>query len=52
MSESLLHLQVGDYKGTQRAATVAYRGAQFFAVSFVASMFGHSLTKYLVSRLS
>ena len=42
-------VQVGKYKPAQRAATVLYRGAQFFAVSFAASMVGHSLTKYLVS---
>jgi len=38
-------VQVGKYKPAQRAATVAYRGARFFGV---ASMFGHSLTKYMV----
>ena len=42
-------MQVGKYKPAQRAAVVAYRGAQFFGVSFVASMVGHSLTKYMVS---
>lgn len=41
-------VQVGKYSPVQRAATVLYRGAQFFAVSFAASMVGHSLTKYLV----
>ena len=45
-------VQVGKYKPAQRAATVAYRGAQFFGVSFVASMVGHSLTKYMVSLSS
>ena len=49
LHEGLLQLQTGNFKATQRAATVLYRGAQFFAVSFVASMAGHSLTKYLVS---
>lgn len=43
-------LQVGNYKPAQRAAVVAYRGAQFFGVSFMASMTGHSFTKYLVDR--
>ncbi|KAL3155755.1 hypothetical protein ABBQ32_012772 [Trebouxia sp. C0010 RCD-2024] len=43
-------LQVGKYSPVQRAATVLYRGAQFFAVSFAASLVGHSLTKYLVDR--
>ena len=42
-------VQVGKYNPIQRAATVLYRGTQFFAVSFAASMVGHSLTKYLVS---
>lgn len=42
-------VQLGNYKPAQRLATVAYRGAQFFGVSFAASMVGHSLTKYLVS---
>ncbi len=42
-------MQVGKFKPAQRAAVVAYRGAQFFGVSFVASMVGHSLTKYMVS---
>ena len=28
---------------------MAYNGAQFFGVSFVASMVGHSLTKYIAS---
>ncbi len=45
-------MQVGKYKPAQRAAVVAYRGAQFFGVSFVASMVGHSLTKYMVSLSS
>ena len=45
-----LVVQVGQYKPAQRLATVAYRGAQFFGVSFAASMFGHSLTKYVVSK--
>ncbi|KAL0045220.1 hypothetical protein WJX82_001088 [Trebouxia sp. C0006] len=40
-------IQVGKYKPAQRAATVAYRGAHFFGV---ASMFGHSLTKYMVDE--
>ena len=43
-------MQVGKYSPVQRAATVLYRGTQFFAVSFAASMVGHSLTKYLVSH--
>ncbi|DBA68740.1 TPA: hypothetical protein ACH3X2_013437 [Trebouxia sp. C0005] len=43
-------LQVGKYKPAQRAAVVAYRGAQFFGVSFLASALGHSLTKYMVDR--
>ena len=43
-------MQVGKYNPVQRAATVLYRGTQFFAVSFAASMVGHSLTKYLVSH--
>jgi len=42
-------VQVSKYKPAQRAAVVAYRGAHFFGVSFVASMLGHSLTKYTVS---
>lgn len=41
-------VQVGKYSPIQRAATVLYRGTQFFAVSFAASMVGHSLTKYMV----
>lgn len=41
-------MQVGKYSPVQRAATVLYRGTQFFAVSFAASMVGHSLTKYMV----
>ena len=40
--------QVGKYNPAQRAATVLYRGTQFFVVSFAASMLGHSLTKFLV----
>ena len=43
-------MQVGKYSPVQRAATILYRGTQFFAVSFAASMVGHSLTKYLVSH--
>ena len=42
-------VQVSKYKAVQRAAFIAYRGAQVFGVSFVASMVGHSLTKYMVS---
>jgi len=45
-------VQVGKYKPAQKAAVVAYRGAQFFGVSFVASVFGHSLTKHMVSLSS
>jgi len=41
-------VQVGKYKPAQRAAVVACKGAHVFGVSFVASMAGHSLTKYLV----
>jgi len=50
--QSCALVQVGKYKPAQRAAVVAYRGAQFFGVSFVASMVGHSLTKYMVSLSS
>ena len=45
-------MQVGKYKPAQRAAVVAYRGAQFFGVSFLASALGHSLTKYMVGLSS
>ncbi|KAA6424151.1 MAG: hypothetical protein FRX49_06110 [Trebouxia sp. A1-2] len=34
--------RVGKYKPAQRAAVVAYRGAQFFNVNFVARVFGHN----------
>jgi len=40
--------QVGAFTTGQRAATVALRGAQFAAVGFLASLFGHGLTVYLV----
>ena len=49
LSYTTLCVQVGSYKPAQRAAVMAYRGAQFFGVSFMASMCGHSLTKYMVS---
>ena len=52
LTADLCAVQVGKYKPAQRAAVVAYRGAQFFGVSFVASMVGHSLTKYMVSLSS
>ena len=42
-------MQVDKRKPAQRAAIVAYRGAQFFGVSFVASMIGYSLSKYMDS---
>ena len=42
-------MQVSKYKAAQRAAIMAYNGAQFFGVSFVASMVGNSLTKYIAS---
>lgn len=43
-------VQVGEYSVQQRAATVLYRGAQFFSVGFISSVLGHSLTMSLVSR--
>ena len=49
LSYTTLCVQVGSYKPAQRAAVMAYRGAQFFGVSFMASVCGHSLTKYMVS---
>eukprot|EP00884_Botryococcus_braunii_P015964 jgi/Botrbrau1/3050/Bobra.0070s0045.1 len=43
-------MQVGSYTVGQRAATVAYRGIQFFFVGFLSSVIGHSLTTYLVDQ--
>ena len=42
-------VQVGKQKAAQRAAVIAYRGAHFFDVSFVASMVSHNMNKYTVS---
>lgn len=40
--------QIGPFSVGQRAATVALRGSQFFAVGFLSSLLGHGLTVYLV----
>ena len=34
----------------QRVTTYLYRGLQFLAIGFSASVIGHGLTKYMVSR--
>ena len=44
-------MQIGSYSLRQRLATVLYRGAQFFAVGFLSSAVGHSLTKWGVGSL-
>ncbi len=47
-----LHLsfaQVGDFPAYKRVLTFVYRGVQFLAVGFGASVVGHGITKYCVS---
>lgn len=41
-------LQAGNFTLAERAATVLYRGLQFFAVGFTTSAIGHSFTKWAV----
>jgi Protein RETICULATA-related len=43
-------MQVGNYTAAQRVTTYLYRGLQFLAIGFSASVIGHGLTKYMVSR--
>ena len=41
-------MQVGNYTVAQRVMTYLYRGLQFLAIGFSASVIGHGLTKYMV----